>query len=78
MEILELINLWMTTLIPFVTEIVKRQFPKVSSRLITVVVLVLFIGVFYGLGDDAVVIFVSIVTALASYGLVLKPIIAKT
>lgn len=77
MEILDLINLWMTTLIPFATQVVKHYFPKVSSRVITIIVLSLFVIAFSFIGADGTEMFVSIVTALATYGLILKPIFPK-
>lgn len=73
MEILELINIWMTTLIPVITEILKRFFPDLSARVATIIVLVLFVGIFLLFDASAVELFVSIVTALASYDLLWKP-----
>lgn len=72
---LDLINIWMTTLIPIVTEILKRQFPELDSRIATVITLAAFVAIFYLIGEEAVELFVSIVTALAAYGLVLKPVV---
>lgn len=73
MEILDLLNLWMTTLIPPVTEILKRAFPVITPRTATIIVLILFLGIFLVLDATAVELFVSIVTALASYDLIWKP-----
>lgn len=75
MELIELINLWMTTLIPIVTELLKRLFPVLDARVATLVVLVLFIGIFIVFDASAVQLFVSIVTALASYDMLWKPIV---
>lgn len=75
MEILELINLWMVTFIPVITEIIKRFFPKLESRVATLIVLAFFIGLFLLFDATAVELFVSVVTALASYGLLLKPVV---
>lgn len=73
MEVLELINIWMTTFIPVITELLKRAFPDISARVAAIIVLVLFIGVFLLFGASVVELFVSVVTALASYDLLWKP-----
>lgn len=77
MEILELINVWMTTLLPVVTEILKRYFPSLDSRLATLITIAVFLVIFYTVGADAVEIFVSVVTALAAYGLFLQPVVIE-
>lgn len=75
MELSELINIWMTTFIPIVTEILKRYFPNLEARAATGIVLVLFVGVFLIFDAGKVELFVSVVTAIASYGLLWKPMV---
>lgn len=77
MEILELINVWMTALLPFVTEMLKRFFPTLDSRIGAIVTIVVFLFFFYLGGTEAVEMFVSVVTALAGYGLLLKPVVIE-
>jgi hypothetical protein len=65
----------MTTLIPIVTEFLKRYFPKLDSRAAAVIVMGVFVGVFFLLGANTVELFFSVVTALASYGILWKPMV---
>ncbi|MEX2566636.1 MAG: hypothetical protein WD431_11885 [Cyclobacteriaceae bacterium] len=77
MEIVELINVWMATLLPVATEMLKRFYPSLDSRVATLIAIAVFLLIFFGLGADAVEVFVSVVTSLAAYGLLLKPVVIE-